>query len=83
MALIFPNSSNFSQPFTAFDDFDRMPSCRTGGIIRKFLSWGYDRSDRIAHQLIPLANDMRKYSVLHRKIMKSWEAGTPVRVVIL
>lgn len=83
MAFTHYNSSNFSQPYTAFDDFSRMPSCRIGGIIRKLLSWGYDRSDGIAHELIPLANDMRKYSALHRKILKSWETGSPVWIVIL
>ena len=83
MAFIHHNSSSFSQPFTAFDDFNRVPNCRTGGIIRKLLSWGYDRSDGLAHELIPLANEMRKYSALHRRILKSWEAGSPVRVVIL
>jgi hypothetical protein len=71
---------NFSRSYVAFDDFNRLPSCKTTGIIRKFLSWGDGRSDVIARGLIPLANEMRRYSVLDRKILRSWEAGSPVWV---
>ena len=74
--------SNFSKPFVAFDDFNRQPSCKTTGIIKKFLSWGDGRSDAVARSLITLANEMRRYSALHRKILRSWKANSPVRVII-
>lgn len=72
------NISDFSKPFDPFEDFDRSPSCSISGIVDKFLSWGYDRSDEIARELIPLAIEIEKYSALHDQILKSWEAGSPV-----
>jgi hypothetical protein len=80
-AVILNSFGNFSKPFVALDDFNRLPSCKTTGIIRKFLSWGDGRSDTIARGLFPLANEIRRYSALHRKIMRSWDAGSPVRVI--
>jgi hypothetical protein len=72
------NLSNFSKPFVPLEDFDRPPSCTISGIIDKFLSWGYDRSDEVARELIPLAIEIEKYAALHEQILKSWEAGSPV-----
>lgn len=72
------NISDFSKPYVPFEDFDRSPSCSISGIVDKFLSWGYDRSDEIARELIPLAIEIEKYSALHDQILKSWEAGSPV-----
>jgi hypothetical protein len=58
--------------------FDRPPSCTISGIIDKFLSWGYDRSDEVALELIPLAIEIEEYAALFDQILKSWEAGSPV-----
>lgn len=78
-ANIHHSLSDFSKPYVAFEDFHRAQNCRTSGIIRKFLSWGHDKSDTIAFELTPLAIEMRRYAALHRKILLSWETGTPVR----
>jgi hypothetical protein len=73
---------NLTKSFVALQDFDLPRSCKTTGIIKKFLSWGDGRSDAVARGLIPLAIEMQKYSSLHRKILRSWEVDSPVRVII-
>ena len=73
---------NLTKSFVALQDFDLPRSCKTTGIIKKFLSWGDGRSNAVARGLIPLAIEMQKYSSLHRKILRSWEANSPVRVII-
>lgn len=62
------------------DDFYLTHRCDVPGIVAKFLSWEYRKSDEIGGKLVALAQEMIDYAKFHGDVIRSWAEGSPVRI---
>ena len=61
------------------ESFYNLPRCDVAGIVAKFQSWDYRKSDEIADKLRALAQEMVDYSKFHRDLINSWSGNATVR----